>query len=972
MRKRFLSIGCLLVLFITSSLYAGNLPTFRTVPGDPMHTRIYTLPNGLKVYLTVNNLKPRIQTYIAVHVGAKNDPAETTGLSHYLEHLMFKGTSHYGTSNYSMEKPLLDQIRQLYEVYRHTTDAAQRKAIYHQIDSISYEASKYSIPNEYDKMMTSIGAQGTNAYTSIDCTVYQEDIPSNQIENWAKVQSERFGDAVIRGFHTELEAVYEEFNIGLSNDQEKVWDTMMASLFPHHPYGTQTVIGTQEHLKNPSIINIDNHFHTYYVPNNMAICMSGDFDPDATIAVIEKYFSVLKPNPSLPKLQYKAETPIKQPVVKKVIGQEAPMVALAWSFPACHSLAIDTLTIADMIIANGKAGLVDLDINQAQAMVNCSAGFDAMTDYTLYYMMGVPKEGQTLDQVRALMLKEVDKLKKGQFSETLLKGALNQYKLRQMMMLENNEYRAGMLVESFTKDVPWEQKVDLLNRLSKITKADVVKFANRYFGGNNYAAVYKEKGVDNTQKKIDKPVISPILTNRDKSSDFLLSIQNSQVKPIEPVFLDFNKDMKIATAKKVLPFLYKKNDVNGIFQVMFVRERGTQNDKYLSLVFDYFDYLGTPKMSNAAFKTKLFNMGCSCSAWASNRMAGINLYGLSENMKPALALLEDFVAHAVVDKVAYSKLAANTIKSRQDEKLDQKASANKLFNYVEYDGAFQKNNTLSNDEIKNLNPQLLVDRIHNYFSTQHNVLYYGPLDEAAALQAINTMHRTPQTIKPLPKEVVYHYADMTDNKVFIAPYDAKNIYMRMMTSSKDNHFNIEVQPAVELYNQYFGGSMNSIVFQEMRESRALAYNAWASYVRPQAADESYVMLAHIISQNDKTKDAMAAFKQIINDMPVSQPAFDLAKQGLLSQLRANRTTGVSVLDAYINAKMLGIDYDINKIVFEKVQNMTLNDVINFQQKYIKDRKYHTAILGNEKELDMNDIAKYGTIVRLSTKDIFGY
>jgi predicted Zn-dependent peptidase len=971
MRKRFLSIGCLLLFVVASTLYAGNVPTYTTVPNDPMHTRIYTLSNGLKVYLTVNKLKPRIQTYIAVHVGGKNDPAETTGLSHYLEHLMFKGTTHFGTSNYSVEKPLLDQIRQLYEVYRHTTDAGQRKAIYHRIDSISYEASKYSIPNEYDKLMTSIGSQNSNAYTSEDCTVYQENIPSNQIENWAKIQSERFANAVIRGFHTELEAVYEEFNIGLSNDDEKMFDSLMAGLYPHHPYGKQTVIGTQEHLKNPSIVNIDNHFHTFYVPNNMAICMSGDFDPDATIAIIDRYFSVLTPNPSLPKLDYSAETPLTKPLVKKVIGPQTPMIALAWRFPARHSMANDTLSVADMVLSNGNAGLIDIDINQAQKMVSCQGGADPMADYSLYYMIGIPKEGQTLDQVKDIMLQEIAKLKKGEFSESILKGSMNQFKLQKMQRLESNEARASMFVESFTKDVPWADEVNMLDRLSKINKADVVKFANRYFGDNNYVVVYKEMGKDSLQKKIDKPAISPILTNRDKQSDFLNSITTSTVQPIEPVFVDFNKDLTKTTAEKGLPLYYKKNVINDMFSVAYNFERGSNNDKYLPLAFDYLDYLGTAKMSNTEFKTKMYNLGCRFYVHCMDDMVNINIGGLSENMKEAMTLVDNLLAGAVVDKEAFTKMVKNEIKSRSDDKLDQRMNADKLFRYVTFNGAPEKN-VVSNEEMNALNPQKLVDKIHHLCSYKHNIIYYGPMDKSMAVNTINATHHLPQTMLPLPKEVVYKYADVKENKVFIAPYDAKNIYMRMISSQANNLFTPELQPAVSLYNQYFGGSMNSIVFQELRESRALAYNAWATYNRPARKGQPYLLQAHIISQVDKTKDCMSAFQQILNNMPVSQSAFDLAKQGLLSQLRSNRTTGMGVIEAYLSAQRLGINYDINKLVFDKVQSMTFNDLLNFQKKYVRGLNYHTAILGNEKELDMNYIAKYGSIVRLTTKDIFGY
>ena len=284
-------VGAIALLAVSCSPYK-----YETVKGDPLETKIYTLDNGLKVYMSVNEEAPRIKANIAVKVGGKNDPSETTGLAHYFEHLMFKGTEQFGTSDYAAEKPLLDQIEALFEVYRATTDETERAALYHKIDSISFLASDYFIPNEYDKLMSFLGSEGTNAFTSTDMTVYVEDIPSNQIENWAKIQADRFSNAVIRGFHTELETVYEEKNMSLTRDFSKALEAIDGILFPDHPYGTQTVLGTQEHLKNPSIINIKNYYKKYYVPNNMAICVSGDFNPDEMVAIIEKYFGGMQPN----------------------------------------------------------------------------------------------------------------------------------------------------------------------------------------------------------------------------------------------------------------------------------------------------------------------------------------------------------------------------------------------------------------------------------------------------------------------------------------------------------------------------------------------------------------------------------------------------------------------------------------------------------------------------------------------------
>ncbi|MBQ3658653.1 MAG: insulinase family protein, partial [Bacteroidales bacterium] len=277
-------------VLITALFAMVSCNKYQSYEGDPMKTKIYTLDNGLKIFMTVNKDEPRMQTAICVRVGGKNDPAETTGMAHYFEHLMFKGTQQYGTSDYAAERPLLDTIANLFEVYRATRDEAERAAIYHQIDSFSYEASKISIPNEYDKLMAAIGADGTNAFTSEDMTCYIEDIPANQIDNWARIQADRFENAVIRGFHTELETIYEEKNMSLTQDRRKVSEALSAALFPHHPYGTQTVLGTQESLKNPSIKMVHQYHDTYYVPNNMAICVSGDFDPDNFVKIVKKYF----------------------------------------------------------------------------------------------------------------------------------------------------------------------------------------------------------------------------------------------------------------------------------------------------------------------------------------------------------------------------------------------------------------------------------------------------------------------------------------------------------------------------------------------------------------------------------------------------------------------------------------------------------------------------------------------------------
>ena len=251
--------------FTTKKLTDKNGYSYETVEGDPLKARIYTLKNGLKVYLSVYKDEPRIQTYVAIKAGSKSDPADATGLAHYLEHILFKGTSKIGSSDWETESKLLTDIEALYETYRGTKDSVERVAIYHQIDSVSGVAATYAIANEYDKLMSNVGASGTNAYTFFEQTVYINDIPANQLNKWVEIEAERFGEVVPRLFHTELEAVYEEKNRGVDSDRRKVWESLLEGMFQKHQYGTQTTIGTVEHLQNPSITEIKKYFYKYYV-----------------------------------------------------------------------------------------------------------------------------------------------------------------------------------------------------------------------------------------------------------------------------------------------------------------------------------------------------------------------------------------------------------------------------------------------------------------------------------------------------------------------------------------------------------------------------------------------------------------------------------------------------------------------------------------------------------------------------------
>ena len=965
-------ISWIIVLAVALFAVACNSGrSYESVEGDKLGVRIYTLDNGLKVYMSVNKEQPRLQTMIAVRVGSKNDPAETTGLAHYFEHLMFKGTDKFGTQNYEAEKPLLDEIERLFEVYRATTDEAERKAIYAKIDSVSQEASKYAIPNEYDKLMQAIGADGTNAWTSFDETNYVEDIPSNQIENWAKVQSERFANAVIRGFHTELETVYEEYNMGLTKDAWKVSDKLFELAFPNHPYGTQTTIGKQEHLKNPSITNIKNYYKTYYVPNNMAICMAGDFDPDEAIKIIEQHFGGLKPNDNLPKVaEYK---PARLTSIREadVYGLESESIAIAWPLEGARSEGALVGSILQSVLSNGGGcGLIDTNLLQEQKVLDAAGGVMFLADAGMAILEGEPKQGQSLEEVRDLLLAEVAKLRKGEFDETLLKSIIANYRRGEMAELESNFARAYKMEAAFINGLDWADVATELDRAAKITKADIVKWANENLTENGYCIVYKRQGEDKSQKKIEKPSITPISANRDAQSDYLAEMQEVKIEPIAPVFIDYERDMSTSKLNNGVEVLYKQNTTNELFSLTRLYDFGTATIKSIALAADYMELLGTAEKSAEQIQRELYDLACSFNISVNGEKTYLTISGLAENMDKAVKIVDDYITNVEGDEEVLREVKRDALQERINAKTSQQANFQRLQNYCLYGPQYIRQRTMSNKELQSISSEELLSNIKQLPTISHRVLYYGPLDlnnlEATLNSTLKTSELAELKGEPTPSKGV------KEPNVLFAQYDAKQVYYMQYSCRDEEKWSIDYSPLANLYNSYFSGGMNAIVFQEMREARGLAYSAYSYLANGKLPHHPYYFYAFIATQNDKVQQAIEAFDEIIEEMPCSEAAFELAKSGLLANIESKRTTKQDVLWSYIEAEKFGLKEDINKTIYNGTKALTLDDVVKFQQEFIKGRPYTYCILGDKNDLNMKYLRSLGKIKYLSQEEIFGY
>ncbi len=937
------------------------------VENDASGLHLYTLENGLKIYLSKNTDEPKIQTYIAVRAGSVYDPADNTGLAHYLEHMLFKGTDEVGTQNWEEEKVVLKQISDLYELHKAEKDPVKKGVIYKQIDSVSNYASTLAIANEYDKMVSSLGAEGTNAHTWHEETIYKNKIPSNELEKWLKLESERFSQLVLRLFHTELEAVYEEFNRSQDNDWRKANYALMKALFPKHPYGQQSTIGVADHLKNPSMENIHAYFEKYYVPNNMAVVLVGDLEYDEAYALVDKYFGSYKAQdvtkPVLPK-----EDPIVGPIKKEVVGPTAANVSFAYRFDGIGSEHQKYVTMIDMLLANGQAGLIDLNLNKSQKVQRAGCSPTFLNDYGYHSFHGSPMNGQTLEEVESLIHAEIEKIKKGEFEEWMLEAAINDMKVSQIRRFENSTAVASAYYNAFVHFQDWESEVKKLEELRKLTKAQLVAFANEHYN-DNYVVVYKRTGENEGAIKVQNPGITPIELNRDKASGFLTAFNAIESGDIKPDYVDFEKEIKGKTLNSGIEVSYVENKSNDLFYLGFLFDMGKDHDKELPIAIDYLEYLGTDKYTVEELTQEFYKLGISYGVRSSSDESYIYLRGLKENLPAGLELIEHLIANAKVDEVAYEKMVASIEKGRADAKLSKgNILRGGLSSFAKHGEDSRLRDNLSSAELKALSPIDLVKKAKGLKNYKHRIFYYGK-DIDKAVTALNEMHITAESRMDVPAQKKYQFKE-TGGSVYFVDYDM--VQAEIMFLSKGDNFDPNTLANGYMFNAFYGSGLSSIVFQEIRESKSLAYSAYSAFSQPRKKEEPSYLVAYMGTQANKLPQAIDAMMSLLNNMPEAQQQFDAAKEATLKKIAAQRITKANIFWKHESLKDLGITKDNREEVYKAIEAMTISDFAQFFDKMIKGSEYSVVVIGNKDELDMESLSKLGEVKEMDIDYLFNY
>ncbi len=939
--------------------------SYEIVENDNSGVRVYTLNNGLKVYLAQNTDEPRVQTYIPVRTGSNNDPKDNTGLAHYLEHMAFKGTSKIGTKDWDKESKLIDKISDLYEQHKAEIQTEKKKEIYKKIDQVSQEASQYSIANEYDKLISSLGAKGTNAHTWFNETVYKNNIPSNELEKWMMVEKERFSELVLRLFHTELESVYEEFNRAQDNDARIVSYELMDALFPITPYGQQTTIGKPEHLKNPSMVAIHNYFNTYYVPNNMAIVLVGDLDFDKTIKMVNQYFGDYKQK-ELPQKNMLNEKPQTSIVQREVKSPTAERLTMAWRTSGLGTREALLADISSKILSNsGEVGILDSNINQKQLALNANSYSIAFNDYGYLAVNISVKENQTLEEGEKMLLTEIDKIKKGAFDESIIQAIINNMKLDRMKKFETSDGLATALYNSFIQDRSWIQVLSEIDDFATITKDEIVAFANNFYK-DNYVIIYKRKAINDKLVRVENPSITPIQLNRDSQSEFYKKFVEINSEALSPVFVDYNKEIQTSKNQNTT-IRFVKNTTNAIGNLYYIFNMGSDHNKKLSFAMSMLDYFGTSKMTSEQIKKEFYKIGITYSVRTLNDLTYFSLSGLESNLPKGIELFENLLQNIKPDQEIFDKTVATILNTRANAKKRKENIINGLINYAKYGAASRFRDVLPEKVLKSMEASELNNIIKEISSYEHEIFFYGN-DFNAIIKCLEKNHNL-KANKPIPAPKVYLEPE-TSNKVYFANYDM--VQTEMTRIAKGKKYNFDLAPTTDLFNSYFGSGLSSIVFQEIRESKSLAYSAGAVYRMASDKNLSDYMQVSVGTQANKLPQAVDALSSLLTEMPKIEKQFNNAKESSLKQIASTRIIKANLLFSQLNLKKLGFDYDIRSKTFDAIQNIDLDKLNQFFNQEVKTKKYNTAIIGKKENIDFQALNKIGEVQELTLEEIFNY
>ena len=929
-----------------------------------LKTKTYYLDNGLKVVMCENHAQPEIYGAVYVHAGSKNDPSDATGMAHYFEHIMFKGTDRIGTLDWSKESVYLDSISLMYDRLHETDDPAVRTAIQHKINELSIASTDYAIPNEVDVILTQMGGTGLNAGTAYDQTMYFNTFPSNQLNKWMDVYVERFRNPIFRLFQSELETVYEEKNMYGDSPTNAFQELLFKEAFGNHPYG-RPIIGYTEHLKNPQPSKMREFYNTYYVANNMTLILVGDFNIEEVEPVVAEKFGVWRKGELPPQPKY--DLPVfNGPTIKEVKMTPIKMGALI--FPGIKNSDPDMvpLTMACTIFFNGETGLADklmLDNKLMAAMLMPLSLEDEGANVMIY----IPKLlGQSYEEAEALMFDGLDKVKRGEFSDDLFEAMRMGMLTDRLRATENLDRLANLFLVMETDGQTYEEFLAETERIKTITKDEVVAVANKYFG-NDYVSIRSKMG-SAPKDKIEKPNWKPIeAKNTEAKSEFAQMIEAEQVPEVKPQVINIGEEVKITDISDGFKLYSTINTANDIFELQFNFNYGDLDDPDLERAAMYLSMQGTEDKTYEELALELQKMGASISCYTSDNYFTVNITGFEKDLEALLNLCHEMLYNPSNDESKIALMVENEMASIKTMKDDASTLARAVREYALYGEQSQFLNHSGIKEWSKFSGSDFLAKVAEALKYDGYVTYSGNLFPNVLAGTIKAHNILP--LKPLKgQEVVRFENRFTESQVF-ANHNKKFRQSNLYFFIPSEKLSLEDEALSSLFSKYFGTDMYSIVFQEIREFRSLGYTAYSYFSFDNLERKPGHLFGFLGTQSDKTIDGITAMRELMTNMPERREKFNASKEALLKSRASDYVSFRNKPEVVREWMRKGYDHDPRVEITERIRKAEFKDVMSFYERNIKDRPVVIMMSGNLKKINKKELKQFGNFTELKYKQI---
>lgn len=937
---------------------------------NALKVKEYRLENGLTVWLNEDHSQPKVFGAVVVKAGAKDCP--DTGIAHYFEHMMFKGTDRIGTLDYESEKVLLDSIAMKYDELAMTEDTAARARLQKEINELSIRSSEYVIPNEFNRLINRFGGSGLNAATSYDATIYFNTFSPQYMVQWAEINSERLINPVFRLFQSELETVYEEKNMYGDFIGGQVMDTLMARYFGPHPYA-YPIIGSTKNLKNPRLTEMHKFFEDYYVASNMALILSGDFDAQQVMPILEKAFSRIRSG-NAPKQEKVMLPPFNGRETMKVKFPIPFIKAMGLGFRGVSANHEDqvALNIAVNLLnnANGTGYLDKLMVEHK--LMGALAINESMNEAGILAVAIMPKLLiQSYSSAEKMVWDEINRVKNGDFSDEMFNSLKLEQKRQYASSLENIDSRATIMMNLFSQGKSWNDYLNEVARIESITKEDVVRVAQKYFS-NNYLCVTKSTG-KYPKDNLPKPAFSPVVPrNADASSSYAKQLEKIPEQQVAPRIIDFEKDVKTSKLTPLVTLYTTPNPLNDIFTLNISYGIGALEQPELMQLTNYLQLLGTESLSFEQFRSRLQSIGSTLAFDVTPDAFVMKVTGFDNHIDETMELVGDFIRHAKADDKKLRQIV-------DDAKVSEKAFfksgdnvASALLEQVKYGDQSRYLRKLSLSQIKKLKGKDMLAIYDKVRSVQCDLHYCGTLPvekvigtirQHLPLERMTIASNSPyyRELKQYDRPTVF-FIDMPDMAQSI-------VYGYVKGDPVDDKAS---RHASRLFSVYFGGDMSSLMFQEIREFRSFAYRTSGRYQLPNHAHKGTAgsFTAMLSTQSDKTLDALGVLDSLIREMPLKPERVEAVKQTLVNRINNDYPPFRNLSEKVASARMEGFDRDPAEEFLRDIATMDMQDISRFYREQISGRPVVYVIAGNRKHIDMKKLAEYGTIIKVKKKDIY--